>query len=226
MARNLTGEKGRLFPIPNEGQAPPEFGGRANVIETIRLPLDGARTAEEIKVGGTILWCYEASSGSAEAQISFSDRQGRGVLFRDGVAIRGVEFSSIFVTNTAQAGEYLELMYATEAARNINIENAGAVFTSVTVSKATTLTTQADVSVGTSSSAQILAANAARREAIIKNLSTNAAAIRVGDSNVAATRGVPLQPGESATLQVTTAIHAYNTSGSSAADVAGLEIAD
>lgn len=72
--------------------------------------------------------------------------------------------------------------------------------------------------------AYTLAANSARREALISNLSTNSAAVRVGP-NAAVNRGTELLPGSTGTFTTTAALTIYNT-GAGAQSVAIVEVLD
>ena len=59
----------------------------------------------------------------------------------------------------------------------------------------------------------ILAQNTARNTATVRALSTNAGVVRVGDNNIGAARGIPLNPNEYFTLSNTAAIYAFGTAG-------------
>lgn len=80
----------------------------------------------------------------------------------------------------------------------------------VSISKPSTLASTADVVLAASAQTLIKAANATRREIIIKSLSENLVAIRVGENAAAAARGHELMPGESITLTTTAAVYAWN----------------
>lgn len=75
---------------------------------------------------------------------------------------------------------------------------------------AATITDTIDKSIAATSSDTILAANLSRQAAIIKNLTANTAAIRIGDAP-AATTGHELEPGETIILTTTAAILGFNT---------------
>lgn len=94
-----------------------------------------------------------------------------------------------------------------------------------TVGPGNTITSTADHSVAGVSTEQVLAGNANRLTAIIKNLNGNSSAIRVGDSAVGASRGHELMPGESIALDTDNAIYVYN-SDAGAQSVSLLEIED
>lgn len=217
----------RMYPTPNEGQSLPPFNSGANAIRTITIDLTNARDAVELKIGGNFLWLANSNNSAALATIAFSREQGSdGIPFRLGTAVKGVNFASVFITNTAQAGTTITLIYIVESHQSLEIVNAGTVVATVTISKSLTLTSTADVSLLAGVKTAILAANAARRSALITNLAAGAATIRVGDAaNVAAGRGIPVLPGETITLDTAAAISAWNPGGL-AQSVAVLEIVD
>lgn len=67
-----------------------------------------------------------------------------------------------------------------------------------------------DVEVASETAEELLAADATRLYALVKNPSTNAITVRIGNATVDATSGVPLEPGETLPLATTAAIYAYN----------------
>lgn len=79
------------------------------------------------------------------------------------------------------------------------------------VSVGATLDSLADDSIAATTTEQVAAADADRRAIIITNLITNTAAVRVGDSGAGAANGIPLQPGESVTLETSAAVYVYNS---------------
>jgi len=92
----------------------------------------------------------------------------------------------------------------------------------VVVGGGDTLADQADVTVAATTTAQVLAANTARTEAWISNLS-GAVTLRWGTSAAAAARGIPVAPGATVIISSSAAIYVYNPSASGV-DVARLEI--
>lgn len=85
---------------------------------------------------------------------------------------------------------------------------AGAV--SATPVVATGLLTTSDKLLGAAATTSIIAANANRREVLITNKSTNTASIRVGDASAGATRGIEVQPGQTASIESTAEVFAYS----------------
>ena len=69
----------------------------------------------------------------------------------------------------------------------------------------------ADVSLNNGSITTLLAANTSRRKTMISSLVANIVEIRVGDSNTTASRGTPLQPGETCEIETQGAIYAFST---------------
>lgn len=201
---------GRLFPRSFEGQAPREFGTGVNIVKTRTFTLTVARDLEAIDVGGSCLWAYTATSLTASIDIYINDQLRDPIRFSQGMFIRGIPFSRLFVSHAAQAGETITLFFAVEQdTRNIQIVNPSLGFTNINITKATVLETIADVAMIGVATTQILAANAARRVAYITNLLGNAQTLRVGDAAAAAARGTPLAPGDTITIETTEAIFAY-----------------
>lgn len=79
----------------------------------------------------------------------------------------------------------------------------------------TTIDTVADVALGAAATTLVLAADPSRREALISNLIGNASAIRVGDVNAGAARGVQVGTGQTVTIAGTEAIYAYSATAQS-----------
>lgn len=202
----------RIFPRPVRGEAPPEFGLDANAVKTKPINLTTARiTPERIEMGGSILWAVAATSLQALVNVYFNDQMRDPVPFQSGMFVRGVEFPRIYITNAAQPGQTITLLYAVEGLRNIQVENPAASYAQVDLTKATVLDDLADlVLVAIAPAVAILPANAARRAAFITSLDANTAEIRVGAlATVAAGRGHPLAAGDTIVLHTAQAIAGY-----------------
>lgn len=203
---------GRFYPEPAQGVAPRQFALNANRVKTRKILLDTAREHERVHVGGVFLWAVEASSRTAKMYVSLSEESGdQGIPFKEGSAFQGVPFSSVWITNDAQAGEWITLVYVVSAEGQINIDNPGALFTSVDLVKATTASDTADQSIANGATVTI-AANASRRALVIYAKSTNTGSLRTGPT-AAAARGRELQPGIEHIWNVTAAIKVHNDSG-------------
>ncbi len=207
----------RIYPQSFEGASPPEFGIDANTVKVRTINLAVAHgTPHRIDMGGNFIWVVNASSLAATCQLFLGDASlsGSGFPIGQGFFMRGIRFSRVFITNLAQAGESLTLLYGVDMSDTVSIENPSIAYSSVTTSKATVFDTVADVAVvAAAAAAQILAANAARRAAIICSLAANAQIVRIGDTNTGAARGAELSPGESITIETTEAIYAYTGAG-------------
>ena len=94
----------------------------------------------------------------------------------------------------------------------------------VTVTKAQDLNTPADQTVNGGTSAEVLAANTDRREALVVSDPGNTDPVRVGGSGVGSSAGVRLDPGVSITLETTAAVHVFAVS--SQATIQALEVID
>jgi len=202
----------RYYPIDPVTGALPEFGIDANSLKTITIDLTDARTMQQYEIGGNVLWAIASSSASATMQIRLNDQLRDPIPVSIGLFIKGVRFSRIFITNTAQAGESITILYCTEEFNNIVIENPSGAVATVNMSKSNTLQTADDVAVGAGATL-VLAANANRRSALIGNLAGNTNTMRAGDSNVTATRGAEVAPGESFVVDTTEAIYFCNGGG-------------
>lgn len=202
---------GRIYPIANEGASVPRFGDAASRLATIRIPLDTALDKKVFKIGGTMLWACDASDNEAEIRVSFSERHAdEGIPYKLGSFVRGVRFSELYLTSTAQAGKTITLAYMVEQQDNIQIENPADAFSSVSLTKNDTFDSLADVSLLAGANTQILAADTTRVEAIITNLTANTQKFRIGDAGAAAANGVELSPGQTIVLTTTAAIHGWN----------------
>lgn len=83
----------------------------------------------------------------------------------------------------------------------------------VAISSPSVFTTAADQSITTATATEIIAANPDRKQAVVQNLDAGTA-IRVGDSNVGATRGILVDPGGTLVLDLTAAVWVYHAKGS------------
>ena len=200
----------RYFPVPDEGEAQQAYGEKRPRIHTRRIDLDNERNEELLKLGGNFIWAARASSYTALAEIGFQ-QQGQGrIPFQQGSAVRVGPFDRIYLTNTAQSGEWIEIVVVREETGNFAIENPGSAFDTVQFSTPTSINTSSDVNISASSSALVVGANSNRKEAVIRSLSSNTNTARIGGGGVGATSGIPLEPGQSFTLSVTDNINAYN----------------
>ncbi len=83
---------------------------------------------------------------------------------------------------------------------------------------ATGLASAADVTLADGVATLVMAADGLRREALIVAAAANSAAVRIGDAEVGAGRGIVLAPGQPLVLATTAAIYGF-------ADAAGQVLA-
>lgn len=82
----------------------------------------------------------------------------------------------------------------------------------IDVSKASSFETIVDVGVPSALLTLAFPADITRRSIMITALDTNTETVRIGDFSTGATRGTPLRPGETITLETTDNIYAYQSS--------------
>lgn len=92
----------------------------------------------------------------------------------------------------------------------------------VSVAAASGLVSTGDVGIIANAAPEIIvSANTARKSALITNLSSSVGTLRVGDNLIGGTRGLPVEPGATATVETTAAVYAFS---SAACTVSVLEL--
>lgn len=174
----------------------------------------------EVSVGITGQFLAPVSATSSNFQMQIGD-DGTWVDFDAGVQYQLPEnrqFPTVRFRDRSGSANTVGLYYGRGDFRDNRVSING----SVTTTLADAITTQADDSINSATATLLLAPNAGRRDAIIQNLD-GAAELRVGDSNVSATRGVKVSPGGTLILSTRAAIYAYQNSGA-AIDVSATEL--
>jgi len=92
----------------------------------------------------------------------------------------------------------------------VSDDRAGIDAISVGLTKPSTINTVPDVALGAGVATPVLGIDASRQQALITNLAGNANAIRVGDANVGAARGVQVGVGQTITIAGSAAISAFS----------------
>ena len=198
------------FPQPHEGQAPKEFGIDANILKVRRFNLTNARMLEQIEIGGSCLWAIAATSLTANIDLRINTQQSDPLTFQQGMFIRGIPFSRLFVSHAAQAGETITLFFAVEEdTRNIQIVNPSLAFNQINVTKSTYYFPVADVTLIAGAATLIMAATVLRRDIYITNLVGNLETIRIAN-NPLANSGTPVAPGETIIVSTTGLIQGWN----------------
>jgi hypothetical protein len=211
--------------LPSFGQSSPNIGKRI-------FDLTSARTDERVPIGASnFLWAVSSSDDSAELEVKFNSPTSSGITFKKGMMIRTSGFKNLYITNSAQAGVTLTFHYGLEG-KDFEIINPASSASSTTISgtvtvdkvDATGLVSTADNTLADATKTSVLALNANRKEAIITNIHVTSS-IRVGDTDITATRGALLQAGQTIILATTAEIFCRNDSGGTV-DVTLLEIED
>lgn len=130
-------------------------------------------------------------------------------------------FSVVEVVNDSGANLTFQIEVGFGSVESDDVSISGTV--NVEIQAHSGLSTTADDSIAATTTEQVLASNANRKEAIIGNLASNSDVVRVGDNNTGAGRGIELSPGQFLTLETTAAIYVYNAH-SSAQSVCILEV--
>lgn len=205
-----------VFPYGDQGKAPPEWGLDPNAVKVVTVPLAVARVTpvKFESLNGSVIWAVRASSLTALCEIRLQNERNDPIPFGAGQFIRGVRYSRVFITNVAQAGEWIQFLVAKETPTRLQIENPSIYYNVVNLAPATVLDTAADVVVvAAAAAAQILPALATRRAAFICSLAANTQVCRIGDALTAAARGQELAIGATMILSTTEAIYAYTAAG-------------
>lgn len=145
-------------------------------------------------------------------QVHSSDPAGAGIRVNDGKRGtwyegqgRRVHYERVSIYSSIAQTVVLLLGFGhasdARATANVNVD--------ATIAAGNTLDNGGDVSCTGGATTQLLAADTARKYALIKNVSTNTITVRVGGAAVGAATGTPLEPGETLPMATTAAIFAY-----------------
>ena len=193
-------------------RAPDQYGDNQNYIGVQRILLDSARSQEKISITGSFLYAIAASSKTATMSIELHNQSKGLIPFLEGQFIGGIPYGQIYITNAAQAGEWIDLMYGVEIAGGLQVQNPANQFSSISLLKGATNSDPVDITTtGAAAAVQMVAADATRRRLIVYADTANANTLRVGGSDVDATHGIPLAPGQSIEISSTAAVYVYDT---------------
>lgn len=216
-----------VYPVAFEGQSPEEFGRAASRIGIVTIPLDNARQQQEFTIGGTMLWAINASTIGAQLTVQFQDYTSAEIPYSKGLSIRGVRYSKLYLTNEAQAGEFITLLYAVEAEGGLQIDNPlqdadaanitgidpGVVLPVSESDYFDTFDSLADQSMSTTP-AQIVAASSVKRELILQADANNTDDIIIGDSGIGTANGIRIAPGQNFIINSKGEVYGRSVSGS------------
>lgn len=137
---------------------------------------------------------------------------GQTLVIDAGVVIEVDQFDRVEIVNGSSIQDVV--VYAGSGDYNDGRSNITATL-SATITPATTLTANADVSIASGAQGLISAGAVAKREVLISNPVTNTCSFRLGDTvTIDATHGVQLEPGQSIVLNTSAAVYAHNTGSS------------
>ena len=201
-------DKGVQYPLYSEGLSPSQYAELESAVRVVTIPMDAARTDQLWPVTSAWLFCYQASNRSVYMDIKINDITSENVRIKKGCFLP-FSFNKLYVTNTAQAGEYLTLVlgrpnnpYIQPTISAMDAFHVGGVLTSI-----------ADVVCTNAGNPNLLIAqNLHRAELILKSSRLNIGPnpLRIGDGGAAAAEGIELDIGDTIILNTTSAIYAHN----------------
>ena len=149
---------------------------------------------------------YEVPDGTAFTSVQIENTSSDDLTISFGIGSGGVRDGRLTVTGKLK----VEDTDGNSFAQNIAAIDAAA-------TAPDTFTTGAAVSAGNGATSLIAAANASRSEVILVNTDAEKMVYIGGASGATAAQGIPLQAGQSITLQTSAAIYARNDSGGAVA---------
>jgi len=152
---------GNILPVNPPASAPPEYGTGDNPLFTHRLYLDDAMDLKEVEIAGSMLWASSASSKAAVINVRFNDQLRGDIAVQEGFFVAGTKFSRLYISAAAQAGAYIDLVYAVEGRRGIRIENPASQFAGLSLSANEAMSVTNDTV--TAVAGVLLAANSSRK---------------------------------------------------------------
>lgn len=159
-----------------------------------------ANSGSNVAVVGDFIW-NKTSTGTLHIKTS----EGETAALNDGEYVRFDKVFKEFYLKD-ESGSQNDTTLA------IGKGDAGKYGGSVSIDNPQKLLDVTDVTVTASTATVVLASNSKRHKAIITSLASNSNITRIGSSSVSASRGTPISPGDTITLETQGAIYAYNTS--------------
>lgn len=81
---------------------------------TVTIDLSSARDDEEFNISGTFLFASDATDAQSEVKVKFNSKESGEVNFINGRVISRARYERLFLTNAAQSGKEITLVYGTE----------------------------------------------------------------------------------------------------------------
>jgi hypothetical protein len=147
-----------------------------------------------------VLWVVNASSPTALARITIN-RVGDGIPVSLGFAMRTPPFNRIFVSNTAQAAQFLEVVYF-RSQFDFFVVNPSIASPTISVAKPTS-GANARIALAPGVNSALVNADATRRAVIVKNEGPDQVRVAWNATPPTDSLGIPLAAGESITLEGT-----------------------
>ena len=201
---------GPVVPVELPPGSAPRFADNRGKFHTITIDLSVPRNNARQKVTGDVLWAYEATDNTAVINVKFNEQLGEGINYRQGLVIAGGKFDDLYLTNTAQAGKSITLLYGVQIAGNWFFQNFAQSFATVNIAVGATFTTVADVACANAANTVLAVANANRKELIISS-PAGAGGARINDGGGA--EGIWIFGGQTIVLSTTAQVSLRNDSG-------------
>ena len=169
-----------------------------------RYYLDTARTNEQVSIAGDYFVLINSSSQPATIDVSFNNMNANAITFTSGLKIK-IPFAQFFITHTAQAGEWVDILIGSTTPLLEIIDNrTGVIAASILNSILNELQGPVsgaafnEVAVGITP-VKVIASNVNRRAFTVQADSANADKIYVAFDNTVAVNkaAVVLSPGQS-----------------------------
>lgn len=223
---------GERFEHTNDNQGVNQYGVDFQKLSRKRVALDSARAKQQFSgIAGNFIWCQNSSAAGAECFISFKHEEDESLLkVSRGFFLAGVKFPKVFVTNTAQSGQYVDIVYGEVDPRQLRIENIGEVFSTIedilNIQNVEIVEQVLDVVQPNgarhpdkvtlvSGISDTLSAYAEDKRSMVIRTKTDAAGLVWigGDESIEDEQGVPLYPGDSISIDGRAQISGYQNTG-------------
>ena len=90
------------------------FGRGKIVFRRVLIDLTTPRTDEELRIEGNVIFCPHTTAPVTDAVDVRLNRESDPITFHQGMALSGVPFSTVWISNAAAAGNVLQLVYCTD----------------------------------------------------------------------------------------------------------------
>ncbi|GEM_PF-2750455 len=192
---------------------------QSGIRKTYRIDLTAARDGVLVKGAGRYIKVANATDASAEISISVGQNieSAYMALKKNGSITERQGFTEFYITNTAQASKVITLILS-EGPEDFDVDNpaltvdsVGSIDAPIEIELPDTVTSGEDLAItGAAAHAQLIAANADRKYAVICNVGANTARLGSAPTN---TKGILLAAGATIALDGTMEWRAFSQSG-------------